>query len=221
VINHHLTSLAVALQDVDAQAPRLQSWGSKAASVLAGGGRLLACGLGGSAAQAQHLVARLDQPDDDRPSLAAFALPVVRAPRGGGGLGDAALIDQVRALGRPGDILLCVCAAGDGDDLVAAATTAADLGLTTWALTGPEPNPVAAACSEAVTVPAAAVSTAEEVHLAAIHIFCAAVDSAVRDRLPAEAAARPNPEAAARPNSEADDQPEPARPACLRPQPAQ
>jgi D-sedoheptulose 7-phosphate isomerase len=211
VINHHLTSLAVALQDVDSQAPRLQSWGSKAASVLLGGGRLLACGIGGSAAQAQHLVAKLDRPDDDRPPLAAFALPAVQAPPGGG-LGDAALIDQVCALGRPGDILLCVCATGDGGDLVAAAETAADLGLATWALTGPEPNAVAEACSAAVTVPAAAVSTAEEVHLAAIHIFCAAVDSAVRDRLHAEAAARPDPEAA--------DEPAPPKPFRLWPQPA-
>jgi D-sedoheptulose 7-phosphate isomerase len=168
-MNHHLTSLAVALQAVDEQAPRLQSWGASAAAVLLAGGRLLACGTDGSEAQVQHLVGTLARPDDDRPALGVSALPAADPER------------QVREIGRPGDILFCVCATGSSDDLAACARAAQNLGIVTWALTGPGPNQVARACADAVAVPAAAVSTAEEVHLAAIHIFCSAVDSAVRD----------------------------------------
>jgi D-sedoheptulose 7-phosphate isomerase len=188
MINRHLTSLAMALQAVDAQAPRLQSWGSAAAAVFLAGGRLLACGADGGAAQAQHLAGVLARSEDDRPGLAAFALPAMPAGASAGRTG-ADLEHQVRALGRRGDILLCVCATGGGDDLAASARAAAELGMTAWALTGPVPNRVASACSDAVAVPASAVSTAEEVHLAAIHIFCAAVASAVRDAVRAQAPA--------------------------------
>lgn len=170
-MNHHLTSLAVTLKAIDVQAPRLQAWGATAASVLLAGGRLLVCGTGGSEAQVQHLVATLAQPEGDRPALAVSALTSV------------GLESQVREGGRRGDILFCICATGSSDDLAGCAHAAHELGIVTWALTGPEPNQVAGACADAIAVPAAAVSTAEEVHLAAVHIFCSAIDSAVRDHM--------------------------------------
>jgi D-sedoheptulose 7-phosphate isomerase len=203
-MNHHLTSLAVSLQAIDGQAPRLQSWGVAAASVLVAGGRLLACGTGGSEAQVQHLVSTLARPGDDRPALDVAALPAV--PAAESACADQAAGDvesEIRQVGRRGDILMCVSATNGSEDLAACARAARDLGIATWALTGPEPNQVAGACADAVAVPAAAVSTAEEVHLAAIHIFCSAVDSAVRDAMrmhagPAPAVARPTPQAQAR-----------------------
>jgi D-sedoheptulose 7-phosphate isomerase len=204
-MNHHLTSLAVALQAIDAQAPRLQAWGATAASALLAGGRLLVCGTGGDEAQVRHLVAALAQPEDDRPALAVSALTAPAAPASGSdgraGVGlerGAGLESQVREAGRPGDILFCICATGSSDDLAACARAAQDLGIVTWALTGPGPNQVARACADAVAVPAAAVTTAEEVHLAAIHIFCSAADSAVRDALRTQATA-PAPACAPRP----------------------
>ena len=62
-----------------------------------------------------------------------------------------------------------------------AARAAAEIGMTAWALTGPGPNPLADACAEAITVESPVTCTVQEVHLAAIHIMCAAVDAAVRD----------------------------------------
>jgi D-sedoheptulose 7-phosphate isomerase len=195
VINHHLTTLAVALQDLDADVPHLQTWGTTAASVLLSGGRLLACGTGGSAEQAEHLAASLARPEDDRPALAAITLTAARPGVPAAFRDPQSLAGQVRALGRPGDILICICASGTDSDVVAAAAAASDMTMTAWALTGPGPNPVTAASADAVTVSAAAASTAQEVHLAAVHIFCAAVDSAVRDA--ARAAARPESRCAA------------------------
>jgi D-sedoheptulose 7-phosphate isomerase len=186
VINRHLTSLAIALDAIDAQAPRLQSWGSKAAATLAAGGRLLTAAANGSETQARHLAATLARRDHDRPPLAVTALEASSPTESGAA---RSLTGQVRELGRPGDLLLCVSAAAPNADLISAAGAAQEIGMVTWALTGPGPNELAQACADVVTVPTAVASTAEEVHLAAIHIFCAAVESGTRDTLRAEDAA--------------------------------
>ena len=90
---------------------------------------------------------------------------------------------QVRAHGRPGDLLVCLSTSGTSRNIIAAARAGAQAGLTTWALTGPGPNPLASACAEAIMVDAPAVCTVQEVHLAAIHMLCAAVDAAVEASL--------------------------------------
>jgi D-sedoheptulose 7-phosphate isomerase len=147
-MNHHLTSLAVALQAMDAQASRLQSWGATAASVLVAGGRLLACGTGGSEAQVQHLANTLARADDDRPALDVAALSAVYPAAGAAAdQPDGDLESEIREVGRRGDILLCVSASGGSEDLAACARAARDLGLVTWALTGPDPNQVAGAAA--------------------------------------------------------------------------
>jgi D-sedoheptulose 7-phosphate isomerase len=184
----HLTRLAVALADLERDVPRLHAWGSVAGAVLASGGRLLACGNGGSCAQAQHLTAELTgRYETDRRPLAAIPLTAdmcsVTAISNDYGYG-AVFARQVHAHGRPGDILVCLSASGSSANVVAAARAAGDCGMTAWALTGPAPNPLADACTEAIAVPAAAVSTVQEVHLAAIHILCAAVDAAISSSTP-------------------------------------
>lgn len=106
--------------------------------------------------------------EDDRPPLAVATLP-----------------DRSDAHNecQPGDAVLCLSATGSDDDIAATAATAGEMGVITWALTGLAPNAVAAACAEAICVDAAVASTVEEVHLAAIHILCAALNSAVRDAI--------------------------------------
>jgi D-sedoheptulose 7-phosphate isomerase len=166
VIDRHLITLAIALQDVDDEVPKLQSWGRNAASILAAGGQLFACAAGTGAQQARHLVTELNGREDERPPLAVATLPAR---------------SDVRSHCQPGDVVLCLSATGADDEIAAAAVAAGEMGVTTWALTGPAPNAVAAACAEAICVDAAVTSTVEEVHLAAIHILCAALNSAVRD----------------------------------------
>jgi len=168
VIDQHLISLAIALQHIDKEVPRLQAWGLRAASVLAAGGRLIACGSGTGAEQAGHLVTELGAAEDDRPPLAVATVPP--------GL-------DADSYCRPGDVLLCLSAAGADAGIASAAATAGELGVLTWALTGPAPNALAAACADAICVDAAVTSTVEEVHLAALHILCAALNSAVRDAI--------------------------------------
>jgi D-sedoheptulose 7-phosphate isomerase len=166
VIDQHLISLAIALQHIDDDVPKLQTWGRAAATGLAAGGRLFACGTGVSAPHARHLVTELANPEDDRPPLAAATLSTAA---------------DVQKGCRPGDIVLCLSATGTDKEVAVAASEAAGLGATTWALTGPAPNDVAAACGDAVRVDATVPTTVEEVHLAAVHIMCSALNCAVRD----------------------------------------
>ncbi|HEY3978708.1 MAG TPA: SIS domain-containing protein [Streptosporangiaceae bacterium] len=178
--HQHLAALQEALLRFDALVPRLEAWGAVAAGVLTAGGRLLACGNGGSAEQAQHLTAELvGRYQDDRPAFAALPLHADAAALtaiGNDYGADEIFARQVRAHGRRGDLLVCLSTSGSSRNVVAAAAAGAQAGLMTWALTGPGPNALAAACADAITVDAPDTCTIQEVHLAAIHILCAAVD---------------------------------------------
>lgn len=168
MIDRHLISLAIALQHIDEDVPKLQAWGRTAASRLEAGGRLLACGTGTSVQQARHLVSELASREDERPPLAVATISVR----------PDAFIDC-----QPGDVVLWLAATGADDGIAAAAAAARDRGAISWGLTGPAPNALAAACADAVCVGASVTSTVEEVHLAAIHILGAALSSAVRDAI--------------------------------------
>jgi D-sedoheptulose 7-phosphate isomerase len=189
VSGSHLARLEETLRAFEPQVPRLEAWGRRAAQVLIAGGRLLACGNGGSAEQAQHLTTELvGRYEHERQPLAALPLThdmtAVTAIGNDYGAGQI-FARQVRAHGRPGDLLVCLSTSGRSPNVIAAAEAAAAIGMTAWALTGPGPNPLADACADAITVDALMTSTVQEVHLAAIHIMCAAVDAAVRDGIAA------------------------------------
>jgi D-sedoheptulose 7-phosphate isomerase len=176
----HLAALTEPLRALERDVDRIDAWGRQLARVLAGGGRLLAVGNGGSAAQAQHLTAELvGRYRDDRPPLSALALhaesssfTAICNDYGG----EHAFARQVRAHGRPGDVLLALTTSGRSGNVVAAVETALDGGLIAWALTGPRPNPVADLADDAVCVDAPAAATIQEVHQIAVHLLCAAVD---------------------------------------------
>jgi D-sedoheptulose 7-phosphate isomerase len=179
----HIDALAAALPGLYADSARLDRWGRLLALVLTGGGRVLVAGNGGSAAEAQHLTAELvGRYRDDRPPFSAIALcaesSAVTAIGNDYGA-DEVFARQVRAHGRPGDVLVALSTSGRSPNVVAAAAAAADCGLESWALTGPAPNPLAEACDDALCVESPHTATVQEVHLVAVHLLCAAFDVAV------------------------------------------
>jgi D-sedoheptulose 7-phosphate isomerase len=93
--------------------------------------------------------------------------------------GDAAFARQVEAHGRPGDVLLAISTSGRSANVLRAVEAANRLGMMTWALTGPGPNPLADIADEAIACPGADTATVQELHLVVIHLICAAVDRAV------------------------------------------
>ncbi|MFJ8584448.1 SIS domain-containing protein [Streptomyces sp. NPDC093595] len=162
---------------------RIAQWGGELAAVLPVGGRLLAAGNGGSAAQAQHLTAELvGRYKDERPAYSAIALHAetssVTAIGNDYGF-DQVYARQVAAHGRPGDVLVLLSTSGRSANLVAAAVTGRAAGLRVWALTGPGPNALAEAADEALCVEADAAATVQETHLVAVHLLCACFDAAV------------------------------------------
>ncbi|GLZ12780.1 phosphoheptose isomerase [Actinomadura sp. NBRC 104425] len=175
-----LEALADAALRFRSQTPVIAAWGRRLARVLDSGGRLLACGNGGSAAEAQHLTAELvGRFERDRRPFAAIPLhgdtSAVTAIGNDYGA-ETVFARQVRAHGRRGDVLICLSTSGRSGNVVAAAEQARRLGVTAWAITGPGPNPLAAACDDAITVDAVSAATVQEIHLAAIHLLCGVVD---------------------------------------------
>ncbi|WP_433539173.1 D-sedoheptulose-7-phosphate isomerase [Micromonospora sp. CA-249363] len=175
-LDTHLTNLAAALDPYRRYEPQLARWGAHLAHRLAGGGRLLVAGNGGSAAEAQHLTAELvGKLHDDRQPLSAIALhaetSAVTAIANDYGYGDV-YARQVRAHGRPGDVLLLLSTSGASGNLLTAAHAARDAGLTTWALTGPAPNALADVCDEVLAVSSADTQVVQELHLVTSHLIC-------------------------------------------------
>ncbi len=182
----HVDALASALDSLYAQLGEIERLGAEAAEVLLRGGRLLAAGNGGSAAQAQHLTAELvGRFLDERQPLSAIALHADTSSLTaiGNDYGEAEVYArQVRAHGRVGDVFVGLSTSGRSPNVLAAAEAAQLTGLRTWALTGPRPNPLAACCTDVIAVDAGTTATVQEVHLVVIHLLCAAIDAAVAGR---------------------------------------
>ena len=177
LLDEHLTGMAAALLPYRAAAAdRLARWGGELARHLGQGGRLLVAGNGGSAAEAQHLAAELvGRLRDERMPLSAIALTpdssAVTAIGNDYGF-EEVFARQVRAHGRPGDVLMLLSTSGRSPNLLDAAPAAREIGVRTWALTGPGPNPLADACDEALCCPAGDSQVVQELHLISVHVMC-------------------------------------------------
>jgi phosphoheptose isomerase len=178
-----LAELHAALDGVERHADRIDEWGRHLATVLVGGGRLLAAGNGGSAAEAQHLTAELvGRFVDERVPLSAIALhadtSAITAIGNDYGI-EEMFARQVRGHGRSGDVLLLLSTSGRSPNILAAARAAQTGGLTCWALTGPAPNPLAQLADDVISIQAESTATVQEVHLVVLHLLCAAIDAAL------------------------------------------
>jgi phosphoheptose isomerase len=183
-LHRHLPLLRRALTDLERQAALVENWGAQLAAVLGAGGRLIAAGNGGSAAEAQHLTAelvgRFETPDRRPLSAIALCAETSSLTAIGNDFGfEHAFARQVAAHGRPGDTLLLLSASGRSGNVLAAAERARMLGIRAWAMTGPAPNPLASGADDALCVPAQDTATIQEVHLVAIHALCAALDAEI------------------------------------------
>jgi D-sedoheptulose 7-phosphate isomerase len=177
-----LAASAQALADAQPLAEATARAGELLCRALRDGGRVLACGNGGSAADAQHLVAELvGRFEADRPGLPAIALAsdaaVLTALANDFGL-EQAFARQVEALGRSGDVLVALSTSGRSPNVLAAATAARDAGLAVVALTGSGGDALAGLADVALQAPSDVTARIQEVHGALIHALCAIVDAA-------------------------------------------
>ena len=178
----HLRALYAPLRRLESDLPRIESWGSHLAAVLGAGGRLLACGNGGSAAEAQHLTSELvGRYRDERHPFSALALhaesssfTAIANDYGA----EYAFARQVQAHGRAGDVLISISTSGKSRNVLNAARAAHECDMTVWALTGPHPNPLSRLADDAVCIESSATATVQEGHLVVVHLLCAAVEIA-------------------------------------------
>jgi D-sedoheptulose 7-phosphate isomerase len=153
------------------------------AQALRDGGKVLACGNGGSAADAQHFAAELvNRFEMERPPLAGIALTTDTS-----GITSIAndyawlqvFSKQVRALGRRGDVLLAISTSGNSGNVLEAVKASHELGLRVVALTGNGGGKMAAllgADDVHVCVPHKITARIQEVHLLALHCICDGID---------------------------------------------
>lgn len=180
----HLQAVRRATERLERQLPRLDRWAARLATTFGVGGKLLAAGNGGSAAEAQHLTAELiGRFRDDRAPLAAIALHTdtssITAIGNDYGF-DQIFARQVRALATPDDVVLLLSTSGRSPNVLQAAHAAGEVGAAVLALTGRGPNPLAELSDDALCIDAATTATVQEMHLVVVHLLTAAVEAALR-----------------------------------------
>ena len=162
------------------QAERLDFAARRTAVALAKGNKILICGNGGSAGDAQHLAGEfVNRFLIDRPPLAAMALTtdssVLTAI--GNDFGFALVFEkQVRALGQAGDVLVGISTSGNSPDVIAALRCARERRLFTIGLTGRDGGKMAEWCDVLLAVPHEHTPLIQEIHITAGHLWCSLVD---------------------------------------------
>jgi D-sedoheptulose 7-phosphate isomerase len=153
------------------------------ADALRNGGKALACGNGGSAADAQHFAAELlNRFEIERPPLAAVALTTDTSTLTSIANDYAyqqVFSKQVRALGRRGDVLLAISTSGNSGNVLEAIGVAHDIGMRIVALTGNGGGKMGAALRAEdvhICVPHRTTARIQEVHLLVLHCLCDAID---------------------------------------------
>lgn len=180
-------------RDLAGALPAIEKLGAACRAALESGGRLLAFGNGGSAAEAQHLVAELiGRADQDRAPLPAIALNAdtgaLTALANDYGFADV-FARQVRALATRRDIVIGISTSGRSENVLRGLEAAHNARATTALLTGADGARVAALVDHAVVVPSADTARVQEMHALVVHLLCEIVDEWAVDAKPA----RPQP----------------------------
>jgi D-sedoheptulose 7-phosphate isomerase len=183
VRDHFAESIATKQTSADALAESIVAAGRLMSDALLADGKILSCGNGGSAADAQHFSSELlNRFEMERPGLPAMALTT-----------DASTVTsisndysyeeifskQVRALGKPRDILLGISTSGNSENVIRAIGAAHERGMKVVALSGRDGGRMADLFDEGdveIRVPATRTARIQEVHLVVIHCLCDLID---------------------------------------------
>jgi D-sedoheptulose 7-phosphate isomerase len=151
---------------------------------LLAGGKILACGNGGSASDAQHLVAELvGRYREERRALPAIALTADTATLTalGNDYGfERVFARQVEALARSGDVLIAISTSGNSANVLQAVHAARRLGCTVVAFTGAGGGALAGQTDLVLRAPSDTVARIQEVHSLCLHVICEALDGLIR-----------------------------------------
>jgi len=186
IVSHFEESIEVKQNSMTTLANAIAAAASVMIDTLKNGGKILSCGNGGSAGDAQHFSAELlNRFEMERPGLPAVALTTDSSTLTSIA-NDYAYVQifskQVHALGNPGDCLLAISTSGNSPNVLDAVHAAHDRGMGIVALTGRDGGPIAAAMKDGdveLRVPSDRTARTQEVHLVMIHCLCDAIDQAL------------------------------------------
>jgi len=154
-------------------------------SALKKGGKLILCGNGGSAADAQHIAAELvGRFKEERKALAAIALTTdtsILTAIGNDYGYQYVFKRQVEALANKGDVLLAISTSGNAANVIEAVELANKIGLKTIALTGGDGGKLAKTAAFSIIVPSVKTPRIQESHIAIGHIICELVEEALKN----------------------------------------
>ena len=173
--------------EIKRQASELAPMVSRAASLMTSclldNGKVLSCGNGGSAGDAQHFSAEmLNRFEMERPGLPAVALTTDSSTLtsiANDYTFDDIFSKQVRALGQPGDVLLAISTSGNSENVTRACVAAHERGMKIVAFTGRDGGDLSGILGEddvELRVPAQNTARIQEVHLVFIHCLCDLID---------------------------------------------
>jgi len=184
ISNHFRDSIETKKRAQDDLVAVIQDAGSLMVNILLNEGKILSCGNGGSAADAQHFSAELlNRFEKERPGLPAVALTTDSSTL------TAIANDysfkqvfskQVRAIGRSNDLLLAISTSGNSDNVIEAINAAHDRDISVIALTGKDGGAIAKMLNQKdieIRAPSERTARIQEVHLVIIHCLCDFIDT--------------------------------------------
>lgn len=176
-LREHLETLQKLL---DSLVPEIERSGRAICEALTSGNKILVCGNGGSAADAQHIAAELiGYYEDRRRSWPAIALTTdtsaLTAVSNDLGF-EQVFARQVAGLARSGDVLIAISTSGKSKNILRAVEQAKAAGCKTIALTGASAEALGSLCDLVVAVPATRTSRIQEAHITIGHLWCEMVD---------------------------------------------
>ena len=177
-------SIETKQQAMDILAPHIEQASLVMVNALLNEGKMLACGNGGSAGDAQHFSSELfNRFERERPSLPAIALTTDSSTLtsiANDYSYNEVFSKQIRALGQPGDVLLAISTSGNSANVIQAIQAAHDREMIVVALTGRDGGGMASLLlpeDVEIRVPSTVTARIQEVHLLAIHCLCDLIDS--------------------------------------------
>ena len=189
-IEAQLTDSAELVRETAAAAGLLASIAQEVADALASGHKVLLCGNGGSAADAQHVATELLA----RYKLERRALPAVSlgtdvtflTAMSNDFAFEEVFARQVQAYGREGDVLWAFSTSGNSPNVLMALRTARHRGMATIGFTGASGGKLKPLVDHCLCVPSTDTPRIQEVHMAAAHVICDLVERELAPELPAE-----------------------------------